>query len=70
MIAAEEKRTFVGSTRSMQEANDFISFKSLAGWQVLVPPFVSAQTLVDEGEETTRPVDSEWTFVLHRFNHV
>ena len=67
MIAvAEEKRTFVGSCKSFSDAQLFIDVKALDGWKVLVPPFVSAQTMVDHGEETTRPVDSEWTFVLHR----
>lgn len=66
MVVADEKRTLVGSCKTMQDANEFIGIKALDGWQVLVPPFVSAQDMVDLGEETTRPVDSEWTFVLHR----
>ena len=64
--SVDEKRTFVGSCNSAQDAQVFIDVKSFEGWRVLVPPFVSKQTLIDHGEETTRPVDVEWTFVLHR----
>ena len=64
--AVDEKRTFVGSCNSAHDAQVFIDVKSFDGWRVLVPPFVSKQTLIDHAEETTRPVDVEWTFVLHR----
>lgn len=65
--AVDEKRTFVGSCKTAHDAQVFIDVKSFDGWRVLVPPFVSDQLLMDHGEETTRPVDVEWTFVLHRF---
>lgn len=64
--SVDEKRTFVGSCNSAHDAQVFIDVKSFDGWRVLVPPFVSKQTLIDHTEETTRPVDVEWTFVLHR----
>ena len=67
MEHVDNRRTFVGTCKTEYDALVFIDVKSFDGWRVLVPPFASKQALVDTGEETTRPIDTEWTFVLHRF---
>lgn len=64
--AVDRNRLFVGSCKTASDAHAFIDVKSFSGWRVLVPPFVTDQLLMDHGEDTTRPVDVEWTFVLHR----
>lgn len=63
----KDRKTLVAVCKTMYDAQLYIDVKSSDGWQVLVPPFISAQDMIDVGEETTRPVDAEWTVVLHRF---
>ena len=63
----KDRKTIVASCKTMYDAQLYIDVKSFDGWKVLVPPFVSSQDMIDVGEETTRPVDAEWTVVLHRF---
>lgn len=63
----QERKTLVGTSKSVYDAQVYIDVKTFDGWRVLIPPFVTKQTMEDVGEETTRAIDSEWTFVLHRF---
>ena len=61
------KRTLTAICETEYDAQVYADVKSFDGWQVLVPPFASKQDLVDYGEETTRPIATEWMIVLHRF---
>ena len=63
----KDHKTLVAVCKTLYNAQLYVDVKSFDGWRVLVPPFVSAQDMIDVGEETTRPVDAEWTVVLHRF---
>lgn len=66
MEHVDDHRMFVGTCKTEADALVFIDVKSFDGWSVLVPPFASKQTIIGDGEETARPIDTEWTFVLHR----
>ena len=65
--AATGRRTLTAACETEYDAQVYADVKSFDGWQILVPPFASRQDLVDDGEETVRPVASEWMVVLHRF---
>lgn len=65
--STSSKRLMVGSTSTLPEAIEYIMIKEFDGWRVLVPPFASDQALLDVEDDVTRPIITEFTFVLHRF---
>lgn len=60
-------RMAVCTTALYEDAEAIIEFKKFDNWKVLIDPFVTKQEMVDLGEETTRAVSTEWTFIMHHF---
>lgn len=60
-------RLAVCTAQLYEDVEAIIEFKRYDNWNVLIDPFVTKQEMVDSGEETTRAVSTEWTFVMHRF---
>lgn len=60
-------RLIVCETETEDMALEYIAAKRFTGWRVLVEPFPSDHALLEIEDDVTRPVISEYTFILHRF---
>lgn len=67
LIARSSPLLLVASCDSLYDAQLYVDVKSFDGWKVLIPPFVTKQSMADLDDERTQPEDIEWTVILHRF---
>ena len=62
----------VGSCTSVRDAEEFIEYKALEGWKVILRPFplefTNMPITVKGVVKGVVRVPSEWAFMLHRFH--
>ena len=62
-----------GSCTTLRDAEEFIEYKAMEGWQVILRPFpfdfTPIKVVSDSGTAIGKvTVPSEWAFMLHRFH--